>query len=100
MTNNPSEALREKIEHWGRIWTCNDATSKSRACTVIRKAIATAMLAGDIEDDYSGTGRADAAKSFRKNTSIGWDNWPFSDLARCQLEDLDRFASNGKEWPR
>ena len=38
---------------------------------VAHKAIATILLAGDIIDDYSGTERATAARSYRKNTSIG-----------------------------
>ena len=62
----------------------------------LRKAIATALQAGDYDegssDTFEGSQRAEAAGSFRANTSVGCDNWPLKEYAMCAKTDLDRLG--------
>ena len=64
--------------------------------------MADAVLAGDYDqgsgDLWSGRDRAKAAASFRRNTSIGGDNWPLYEYAKVDKRGLDRFGSNATAW--
>ena len=68
-----------------------------RACTVIRKAIADAVLAGDFDeasgDLRSGGQRVKAAGSFRRGTAVGSDNWPLHEYAKVYPPRLTKRES-------
>ena len=85
-TTDASQLLKEKMAEWTRIWKCDAAAARAKACTVIRKAIADAVLAGDYDeasgDLWSGKQRSKSAGSFRRNTAIGGDNWPLHEYAK------------------
>ena len=78
LVTDPSQILQEKMDEWAKIWKCNDDQARTRACSVIRKAIADAILAGDYDeasgDLCSGGQRAKAAGSFRRGTAVGSDS--------------------------
>ena len=46
----------------------------------------------------SGSELAGGARSFKKTTSTGGDNWPLNELARVQQEDLDRLGQHMAKW--
>ena len=86
LTTDPTQILREKLEERCKIWKCDEKEARAKACAVIRKAMADAVLAGDYDeasgDLWSGRQRSKAAGSFRRNTSIGGDNWPFARICK------------------
>ena len=86
----------------GWIWKCNDEEALAKACKVLRKDMADAVLAGDYDqgsgDLWSGRDRAKTAACFRRNTSIGGDNWPLHEYAKVDKRGLDRFGSNAAAW--
>lgn len=40
LVTDPDQILQEKLEDWTEIWQCNDAQARSKACAVVRKAMA------------------------------------------------------------
>ena len=102
LVTDPDQILQEKLEEWTEVWKCNDKQARSKACTVIRKAMADALLAGDFDeasgDLRSGGQRVKAAKSFRKGTAVGSDNWPLHEYAKVDPADLDRAGVQAATW--
>lgn len=90
------------MAEWTKIWKFDDAAARAKACTVIRKAIADAVLAGDYDeasgDLWSGRQRPKSAGSFRRRTAIGGDHWPLHEYAKVDKADLDRFGSQAAAW--
>ena len=104
IATDPAQALNEKLTQWCGIWKCKDAEARTRACRVIRKAIATALQASDYDegaaDLFAGSQLAAAAGSFRANTSVGSDNWPLREYAMVAKEELDRFGQEADCWKK
>ena len=92
IATDPGQILSEKLAQWCRIWKCDDAKARIKACQVIRKAMATALQASDFDegstDLFYGAERAAAVASFRPSTSTGGDNWPLKEYAMVAKEGL------------
>ena len=60
------------------------------------------MLAGDFDQTSgefrSGGQRVKAAKSSRKGTAVGSDNWPLHEYAKLDPADLDKVGIQAQEW--
>lgn len=99
--SDPPRQIKER-KGGGGVWKRNHDEARSKACKVLRKAMAEAILAGDNDqgsgDLWSDRDRARAAASFRKNTSIAGDCWPLHEYAKVDKRGLDRFGGNAAAW--
>ena len=97
LVTDPDQILQDKLEEWTEVWNCHDKQARSKACAVLRKGMADALLTGYFDeasgDFRSGGQRAKAAKSCRKGTAVGSDSWPFHEYAKVDPADLDRAGS-------
>ena len=91
-----------ELYEWTEIWQCNDEKARAKACTVVRKAMADALLARNFDDASQdlrlGGQHAKSAKRFRKGTAVGGDNWPLHEYAKVYPEDLDKMGVQAAEW--
>ena len=89
ITTDPMQVLEEKLVEWRAIWKCDDRVQREKACRAIRAAIAEALAAGNyvgaIAELHSGGDIVASARSFKRTTSIGGDNWPFHEIAKVGL---------------
>ena len=102
IVTDPDQILQEKLEEWTEIWQCNDDKARTKACTVVRKAMADALLARNFDDASQdirlGGQHTRSAKCFRKGTAVGGDNWPLHEYAKVYPEDLDKMGVHAAEW--
>ena len=99
---DPDQILQEKLDEWTAIWQCTDETARAKACAVVRKAMADALLARTADDAYLetrlGGQHAKAAKCFRKGTAVGGDNWPLREYVKVLPGDLDDIGVSAATW--
>lgn len=86
------------------MWKCDDHTARFKTCRAIRAALSDARMVGGFDGGtsqvHTGSELAAGARSFKKTTSTGGDNWPLHELARVQQADLDRLGEHMSKWKK